>query len=88
MRGATPASPEKPRLDRGAAHESEVGRGLADVLETGNDFFTAHDVPGQVGRIGGLDAEIGFPMGRYRTSPESQSMRARMQAHRIAEPPH
>ena len=56
-------SPEDTRLDRRAAHEGEVGAGLADVPETGDDFFAPQHVLGPVGVARRLDAQVGFAVG-------------------------
>ena len=55
-------SAEDARLDRRAAHEGEVGAGLADIPETGIDFFAPEYVPGKFGIGRGVDAQLSVPL--------------------------
>ena len=59
---ALAASAEDARLDRRPAHEGEVGAGLADIPETGDDFFALEYVPGAFGIARRFDTQFGFPI--------------------------
>ncbi len=57
---ASALSAEDARLDRRTAHEGEVGAGLADIPETGDDFFALEYVQGTFGIGRRLDVQVSF----------------------------
>lgn len=59
---ALAASAEHVRLDCRPAHEGEVGAGMADIPEAGDDFFVPEYVPGVFGIGRRFDAQLGFPI--------------------------
>ena len=55
-------SAENTRLDRRTAHEGQVGTGLADGPETGDDFFVLEYIPWAFSIGRGFDGQVGFPV--------------------------